>query len=55
MSGAAGATVPLDTHALLGWLDGDARLSPAACATIGDPATRVLVSAASAREIATLF
>ena len=49
----SGATVLLDTHALLWWLDGDDRLSPTARAVIGDPATRVLVSAATACEIAT--
>jgi PIN domain nuclease of toxin-antitoxin system len=43
----------LDTHALLWWLDGDARLSPLAVAAIGNPSTRVFVSAACAWEIAT--
>ncbi|MFQ5765662.1 MAG: type II toxin-antitoxin system VapC family toxin [Rhodospirillales bacterium] len=43
----------LDTHALLWWLDGDERLSEAARAFIGDEANAVLVSAASAWEIAT--
>ena len=46
-------TLLLDTHALLWWLDGDERLSPAARIAIADPARRVLVSAASAWEIAT--
>lgn len=43
----------LDTHALLWWLDGDERLSPDARAVIADPATAVLVSAATAWEITT--
>jgi PIN domain nuclease of toxin-antitoxin system len=43
----------LDTHTLLWWLDGDARLSPQAQAAILDPAASVLVSAASAWEITT--
>jgi PIN domain nuclease of toxin-antitoxin system len=43
----------LDTHALLWWLDGDPKLSPAAQKAIGDETTEVLVSAASAWEIAT--
>ena len=43
----------LDTHALLWWLDGDERLSPGARARIEDDAQIVLVSAASAWEIAT--
>jgi PIN domain nuclease of toxin-antitoxin system len=43
----------LDTHALLWWLDGDERLSPAARTAIADPSTAVLVSAASAWEITT--
>ena len=43
----------LDTHALLWWLDGDERLSPSARAFIGDSDNRILVSAASAWEIAT--
>ena len=43
----------LDTHALLWWLDGDERLSPAARSWIGTPEHSVLVSAASAWEIAT--
>ena len=45
----------LDTHALLWWLDGDERLPAAARGWIGDPAHIVLVSAASAWEIATKF
>ena len=43
----------LDTHALLWWLAGDARLSSAARVAIETPASAVLVSAASAWEIAT--
>ena len=43
----------LDTHALLWWLDGDARLSKRARAAIGDVRTTCLVSAASAWEITT--
>ncbi len=43
----------LDTHALLWWLAGDPALSPAASRLMADPANTVLVSAASAWEIAT--
>ena len=43
----------LDTHALLWWLDGDERLSATARRGIADLDARVLVSAASAWEIAT--
>ena len=43
----------LDTHALLCWLDGSRRLSRKARAAIGDEATSVFVSAASAWEITT--
>jgi len=45
--------VLLDTHALLWWLAGDERLSAVARETIADDSTEVLVSAASAWEIAT--
>lgn len=45
--------VLLDTHALLWWLAGDERLSLPARDAIGNPSTTVLVSAASAWEIAT--
>jgi PIN domain nuclease of toxin-antitoxin system len=45
--------VLLDTHTLLWWLDGDRRLSRRAKLTIADDANDVLVSAASAWEIAT--
>ena len=47
------APLLLDTHALLWWLDGDARLPDRAQAAILDPAQIVLVSAASAWEITT--
>jgi len=47
------AALLLDTHALLWWLDGDARLSQPAQAALADPLRSVLVSAASAWEIAT--
>jgi PIN domain nuclease of toxin-antitoxin system len=43
----------LDTHALLWWLDGDERLSLPARASISDDKNEILVSAASAWEIAT--
>lgn len=42
-----------DTHTFLWWLDGDRRLSRRARQTIGDDANTILVSAASAWEIAT--
>jgi PIN domain nuclease of toxin-antitoxin system len=45
--------VLLDTHALLWWLFDDPKLSVAARAAIADPDNEVLVSAASAWEIAT--
>jgi PIN domain nuclease of toxin-antitoxin system len=45
--------VLLDTHTLLWWLDGDRRLSRRARQTVADEANEVLVSAASAWEIAT--
>jgi PIN domain nuclease of toxin-antitoxin system len=43
----------LDTHALLWWLDGDQHLPQAVQRAIGDTGNEVLVSAASAWEIAT--
>jgi PIN domain nuclease of toxin-antitoxin system len=43
----------LDTHALLWWWKDDPRLSQRAADAIGDEANTVLVSAASAWEIAT--
>jgi len=43
----------LDTHALLWWFAGDSRLSPRSRDAIGNSDNEVLVSAASAWEIAT--
>ena len=43
----------LDTHALLWWMLGDARLSPSARAAVGAESAEVFVSAASAWELAT--
>jgi PIN domain nuclease of toxin-antitoxin system len=43
----------LDTHALLWWLEGNQRLSVPARSAIGDLSNTILVSAASAWEIAT--
>jgi PIN domain nuclease of toxin-antitoxin system len=51
--GSSGRPLLLDTHALLWWLAGDARLSAPARAAIRDSAATVWVSAASAWEIAT--
>ena len=48
-----GVKLLLDTHALLWWLDGDERLPAEARERIGDEDNAVLVSAASAWEIAT--
>jgi len=45
----------LDTHALLWWLAGERRLSRRARVAIGNPDAEVIVSAASAWEIATKF
>ena len=45
----------LDTHALLWWLVGSERLSQTAKRTISDEANDVLISAASAWEIATKY
>lgn len=47
------ASLLLDTHALLWWLDGDERLSAVARDAIADISTLTLVSAASAWEITT--
>jgi PIN domain nuclease of toxin-antitoxin system len=47
------ASLLLDTHALLWWLDGDERLSHAARAAVADLSNMVMVSAASAWEITT--
>lgn len=43
----------LDTHTFLWWLTDDPRLSPSAREIIGNEANAILVSAASAWEIAT--
>lgn len=43
----------LDTHALIWWLFDDPKLPPAARQVIGDPDNEILVSSASAWEIAT--
>ena len=43
----------LDTHTLIWWVSDDAALSIAAWNAIGDPNNEVLISAASAWEIAT--
>ncbi len=48
-------TVLLDTHAFLWWLADSGRLSQAAHNVIAEPSSDVLVSAASAWEIATKF
>jgi PIN domain nuclease of toxin-antitoxin system len=45
----------LDTHTLLWWLSGDEKLEPSALSAILEPANDVLVSAASAWEIATKY
>jgi PIN domain nuclease of toxin-antitoxin system len=45
----------LDTHALIWWLGGDETLSMSARAAIGNDDNSVLVSAASAWEIATKY
>lgn len=45
----------LDTHALLWWLVGSERLSRTAKQTISDESNDVLISAASAWEIATKY
>ena len=42
----------IDTHVLLWWLADDERLGPESRTQVGDGETRVLVSAASVREIA---
>ena len=43
----------LDTHALIWWVDGDRRITPALRQRLDDPGEDVFVSAASAWEIAT--
>lgn len=45
----------LDTHTLLWWLFDDPRLSLVARAILADPGNEILVSSASAWEIATKF
>jgi PIN domain nuclease of toxin-antitoxin system len=47
--------VLLDTHVLLWWLQGGSNLSSQARTIVSDPATKALVSAASAWEIAIKF
>ena len=47
--------VLLDTHAFLWWLAGDSRLTAVTRRTIEDDTNTILVSAASAWEIATKF
>ena len=47
------ARLLLDTHALLWWLAGDSRLTPAACDAIATATNDVHVSAATAWEITT--
>jgi PIN domain nuclease of toxin-antitoxin system len=46
------SSVLLDTHVLLWWFQASRKLSPKALAVFRDPKTTVLVSAASAWEIA---
>ena len=46
-------TLLLDTHVLLWWLTEDERLTPAMRTAIAEPQTSVVVSAASAWEMAT--
>ncbi|MFZ4536431.1 type II toxin-antitoxin system VapC family toxin [Propionivibrio sp.] len=45
----------LDTHALLWWLTDDPKLSPRAKEAIADEANTIMISAASAWEIATKY
>ena len=49
----AGTVLLLDTHALLWWLQDNPRLSDNARRAIAEPTRRVMVSAASAWEMAT--
>jgi PIN domain nuclease of toxin-antitoxin system len=46
-------TFLLDTHVLIWWLLADRRLSRKARELVGDPSNRILISSASAWEIAT--
>ena len=43
----------LDTHVLIWWVEGDAKLSRASRAALLDPANECLISSVSAMEIAT--
>lgn len=45
----------LDTHALLWWWNDSSRLPPRVRARVADPAVEIIVSAASAWEIATKY
>ena len=45
----------LDTHALLWWVLGNAKLSPAVATVLGAPETTIMVSAVSGHEIATKY
>ena len=45
----------LDTHTVLFWWGGSSKLSAAAAQAIGEPRSEILVSAATAWEIATKF
>lgn len=47
--------VLLDTHALLWWVLGNAKLSPTAATVLGSPETTIVVSAVSGHEIATKY
>nr|WP_199245285.1 type II toxin-antitoxin system VapC family toxin [[Phormidium] sp. ETS-05] len=50
-----GISYLLDTHILLWWLFNDPKLSPECREIIGDPNHCILVSSASAWEIATKY
>ena len=50
-----GLRLLLDTHALIWWLAGDQALSKRAQAAIADEANSIVVSAASAMEVATKY
>ena len=50
-----GLRLLLDTHALIWWLAGDQALSKSAQAAIADEANSIVVSAASAMEVATKY
>ena len=47
--------VLLDTHALLWWVLGNAKLSPTAATVLANPGTTIMVSAVSGHEIATKY